>query len=165
MMQFLFQSLVDLLLLAGMVILQGVSAHFFPNAASLLNLPLSVLLYMTLTQAGLPWILFLGTLVGLLQDSQGVHLLGLSGFCNLSVCVLAYLVGTMIAMDGWITRTAILGLSFVVSGFLSWVLRIAFLDRYESLLVDQLLMGGLVCAGLGLPMFTLLDRILKERTG
>lgn len=163
-MQSLFQSLVDVLLLTGMVVIQGVSAHFFPNAASLLNLPLIVLLYMTLTQANLPWILFLGTLVGLLQDSQGVNLLGLSGFCNLSACILVYLGGGMVAMDGWIMRTGILGLSFVVSGFFTWVLRVAFLDRYESLLFDQLLMGGLVCAGLGLPIFTLFDRILKERT-
>ena len=164
-MQSLIQSLVDVLLLTGMVVIQGVSAHFFPNAASLLNLPLIVLLYMTLTQADLLWILCLGALVGLLQDSQGVHLLGLSGFCNLSVCVLVYMGGTMIAMDGWIMRTAILGLSFVASGFISWVLRVAFLDRFESLPFDQLLMGGLVCAGLGLPIFTLFDRFLKERAG
>ncbi len=163
MMQSLFQSLVDVLLLTGMVVIEGVSAHFFPNAASLLNLPLIVLLYMTLTHADLPWILFLGALVGLLQDSQGVHLLGLSGFCNLSVCILVYLGSAMIAMDGWIMRTSILGLSFLVSGLLSWVLRVAFLDRYESLMFDHLLMGGLVCAGLGLPIFTLFDRILKER--
>ncbi len=163
MMQSLFQSLVDVLLLTGMVVIEGVSAHFFPNAASLLNLPLIVLLYMTLTQANLPWILFLGALVGLLQDSQGVNLLGLSGLCNLSACILVYVGGTMIAMDGWIMRTSILGLAFLVSGSLSWVLRVAFLDRYESLMFDQLLMGGLVCAGLGLPIFTLFDRILKER--
>ena len=163
-MQSLLQPLVDVLLLTGMVVIQGVSAHFFPNAASLLNLPLIVLLYMTLTQANLLWILFLGSLVGLLQDSQGVHLLGLSGFCNLSACILVYLGGTMIAMDGWMMRTGILGLSFLVSGFLSWVLRVAFLDRYESLMFEPLLMGGLVCAGLGLPIFTLFDRILKERT-
>lgn len=163
-MQSLFQSLVDVLLLMGMMVLQGVSAHFFPNAASLLNLPLIVLLYMTLTQANLLWILVLGTLIGLLQDSQAVHLLGLSGFCNLSVCILVYLSSTMIVTDSWITRTGILGLSFVTWGFISWVLRVIFLDRYENLLFDQLLMGGLVSAGLGLPIFTLFDRILKERT-
>jgi rod shape-determining protein MreD len=163
-MQSLFQPFLDVLLLTGMVALQSVSAHYFPNAGALLNLPLIVLLYMTLTQASLGWILFLGTLAGLLQDSQAVNLLGLNGFCNLSVCILVYLGSMRIAVDGWIMRTSILGLSYAAAGLISWSLRVAFLDRYEHLLFDQLLMGALVCAGLGLPIFSLFDRFLTERT-
>ncbi len=151
------------LLVTVMVALQTISTHYFPNAASLLNLPLIVLLYFTLTRASLLWILFLGTLAGFLQDSQTVGLLGLNGFSNISVCSLFYLTTAAISVDGWVMRSSILGLSFISSSLISWGLRISFLNRHEFLCWDQLLMGALVCVFVGLPVFSLFDRMFKGR--
>ena len=124
MMQSLLQSLLDVLLLTGMVVIEGVSAHFFPNASALLNLPLIVLLYMTLTQADLPWILFPGSAGRPAAGQSGCPPSGTQRILQ-SVGMHPGLPGQRHDCDGrLIMRTSVLGLSFLVSGFLSWVLRL-----------------------------------------
>jgi rod shape-determining protein MreD len=157
------QSLSIVLLATVMVALQTLSARYLPNAAVLLNLPLIVLLYVTLTQASWLWILFLGTLVGFLQDSQTTSLLGLNGFSNIAVCSLLYYSSALISIEGWATRFCILGLSFISSRLISWGLRISFLDRHESLDWEPLLLGAVTCALVGLLLFSFFDTMFKGR--
>lgn len=158
------QSFFNVVLVTVMAALQSVLSHYVPNAAALFNLPLLALLYVTLTQSSLPLILFLGTLAGFLQDAQTVDLLGLNGFSNLSVCSLLYLSSAVIAVEGWVMRSSVLWLSFILSSLISIGLRIAFLNRHESLYFDQLLMGAFVCAFVGLPVFALWDKLSKVVT-
>lgn len=147
-------------LVLGMVTLQPLVSHYFPETAILIDLPLLALLYITFTQQSLFLILFLSSLVGLLQDSQTVDLLGLNGFRNLIVCTLAYLSGTMIVVDHILTRLIIVWISFVLSDFISWLLRIFFLNRYEVLNFYQILLGASLSTVIGILLFIALDKIL-----
>lgn len=157
----LLQSLFLVLLTTVMVTLQALSAHYFPQVTVLIDLPLVALLYITLTRESLLWILFMGTLVGFLQDSQTVSLFGLNGFSNIAVCSLVYLSSAVIAVDRFVTRLVIFWLSFFLSNLISWMLRIFFLNRYESFRLDQVLVGAFVCTFIGLPLFYLFDRAIS----
>jgi len=157
----LLQPLSLVLLTTAMVTLQTLSAHYFPQVTVLIDLPLVALLYITLIRKSLLWILFLGTLVGVLQDSQTVSLFGLNGFSNIAVCSLVYLSSAVIAVDRFVARLVIFWLSFLLSNLISWMLRIFFLNRYESFPFDQALVGAFICTLIGLPLFYLFDRVLR----
>ena len=155
------QPFLLIFLVLGMVTLQPLVSYYFPEVGILIDLPLLALLYITLTKQSLLLILILGSLGGVLQDSQSVNLLGLSGFRNIVICSFVYLSGTKIAVDHILTRFSIVWISFVLADLVSWILRVFFLNRYEIFNFAQTLTGASLGTVIGIFLFFVLDKILK----
>jgi rod shape-determining protein MreD len=151
------RSAAVVIIILSTVVLQVLLTRYFPEL--LLDLPLVSVLYLTISRENLLWTIFSGTAVGFLQDSLSPGPLGMSGFTKIAVGSLAYMANTIIAIDRIATRWGMLFISSVLAGLLFLLLRVLFLDRHEIIDGARLLLGSLVNACAGLPLFYAFDRI------
>lgn len=150
-----------LALLVTSVFAQVLANRYFPFLY--LDFPLFAVLYLTLAEESLVWMVVSGTAVGFVQDSLSPGLPGVNGFAKIFVGFVAYLANAFIAVDRVITRwIMLLGCSLLCS-LLVLVLRILFLDRSEILDWQRLLWSSLVNACIGLLMFYLLDKLFRAK--
>jgi rod shape-determining protein MreD len=144
-----------------MVVLQTVMTRYFPKLSSL-DLPLIVVLYLTVTRESLFWTVFSGSAVGFVQDSLSPGPLGMNGFTKISIGCLAYMANSIFAIDRIATRLALIFISSLLAVLLFASLRILFLNRSEVIVGERILWSGLVNACVGLPLFYVFDKILSS---
>jgi len=149
------------LLFALMVILQSFLGQQAPWLVAL-DLPLILILYIALTRDRLLWVILLGVAVGIWQDSLSLCPLGMNGLVKLTVGAIAFFASAYIAIDRINTRWGILFSCSSLSALLFWCLRILFLNRNELFAGQIILLGGLLNATAGLPLFFLLDKMLHK---
>ena len=150
-----------LVLLVTTVFAQVLANRYFPFLY--LDFPLFAVLYLTLAEESLVWMVVSGTAVGFLQDSLSPGLPGVNGFAKISVGFVAYLANAFIAVDRVVTRWIILFGCSLLCSLVVLVLRILFLDRSEIFYWQRLLWSSLLNACIGLLMFFLLDKLFRAK--
>jgi rod shape-determining protein MreD len=136
--------------------------HKFGHWSELIELPLLVTIYFGVSRRNPVSGLFLGALIGILQDALSHdNPIGLYGIAKTLVGYLASSVGAKIDTEHPVSR---FGLVFVLFHFHQAVLAIterALLGRSAPIFNLHLFIASLVSAGFAVLLFALLDRLRK----
>ena len=142
------------------VVVQGILAHRL-QVFSHFDLPLIYCVYYGFTLGRPTASVFIGSILGLLQDSLSGAPLGTNGFSKTVICVAAASAGLKFKVDQGITRITALFFFTFLDVLLVTILGLTFGGTTQSLDGEKL--GGLLLAGtfntlLGLIMFGYHDR-------
>jgi rod shape-determining protein MreD len=136
--------------------------HKYGRWAELLDLPLLVTIYFGVSRRNPVSGLFLGAVIGILQDALGHDSpIGLYGIAKTFVGYVSSSVGARIDTEHPASR---FGLVFVLFHFHQAVLAIterALLDRPAAFFNTRLLIDSLVTAAISVALFALLDRLRR----
>jgi rod shape-determining protein MreD len=145
------------------LVLQAVAPVYIPKAA-ILDLPLLVTIYFGLSRRNPSTGLFLGMIIGLLQDSLSGPTVPL-GFYGIAKTVVGYLassIGARLDTEHPAARFALIAGFFVVQQAILVLIRRLLLAQPESWFNLHLAIAALVNAVLGVFLFALLDRLRRN---
>ena len=134
-------------------------------AAGLVDLPLIVVIFFSLSQRSPIGGTILGALTGLLQDTLSNQYIGVNGIAKTLVGVAAASVGLKIDVDNPITRMVLVfGLSLMHSGLLFFLERsLLGAYSYEAQWFHETIRAALNTA-VAIPLFFLLDRLRTDES-
>lgn len=127
-----------------------------------LELPLLVTVYFALMRRQQLNGMFLGTIIGLIQDSLSHQPLGMFGIVKTLVGYFAASVGMRFDVENVILRFILALFFFCFHQFFYWVLARSLLGQFVPLDVQQTFFTGLLNAAVAISLFHFLDK-LKER--
>jgi rod shape-determining protein MreD len=146
-----------------LALLLQASLHKYGRWAELLDLPLLVTIYFGVSKRNPASGLFLGAVIGILQDALGHDSpIGLYGIAKTIVGYLASSVGAKIDTEHPVSR---FGLIFLLFHFHQAILAVTtrtLLDQPARFFTPRLLLDSVVTAGLGMIIFSLLDRLRRS---
>ena len=145
------------------LVLQAVAPVYIPKAA-ILDLPLLVTIYFGLSRRNPSTGLFLGMIIGLLQDSLSGPTVPL-GFYGIAKTVVGYLassIGARLDTEHPAARFALIAGFFVVQQAILVLIRRLLLAQPESWFNLHLAIAALINAVLGIFLFALLDRLRRN---
>lgn len=129
--------------------------------ANVIELPLLVTIYFSLSKRNPSSGLLLGMVIGLVQDSLGHTPIGLYGIAKTVVGFLASSIGSRIDIEHPLSRFVLTGIFFFVHNTVFVLTSRILLGRQEPYVNGALLLASLANAALGLILFPLLDRLRK----
>jgi rod shape-determining protein MreD len=137
--------------------------HKYGRWAELLDLPLLVTIYFGVSKRNPVSGLFLGAVIGILQDALGHDSpIGIYGIAKTLVGYLASSVGAKIDTEHPASR---FGLIFLLYHFHQAILALterALLNQPSRVFTPRLLLNSVVTAALGVVIFGLLDRLRRQ---
>ena len=145
------------------LVLQAVAPVYISKAA-ILDLPLLVTIYFGLSRRNPSTGLFLGMIIGLLQDSLSGPTVPL-GFYGIAKTVVGYLassIGARLDTEHPAARFALIAGFFVVQQAILVLIRRLLLAQPESWFNLHLAIAALINAVLGIFLFALLDRLRRN---
>src|SRR5580658_3084395 len=150
---------------AGSVILALVIEAFLlvhVRRADLLELPLLVTIYFSLSRRNASGGLLLGMIVGLLQDSLSHTPIGFYGIAKTLVGYMASSLGSRIDVEHPFSRFLITLFFFYVHNSVLVLMSRVLIAQQQPYLSTRLLTASLVNASLAIVLFPLLDRLRKN---
>jgi rod shape-determining protein MreD len=137
--------------------------HKYGRWAELLDLPLLVTIYFGVSKRNPVSGLFLGAVIGILQDALGHDSpIGLYGIAKTLVGYLASSVGAKIDTEHPASRFGLIFLLFHFQQAILAVTERALLNQPARFFTPRLLLDSVITAGLGVVIFGLLDRLRRE---
>lgn len=155
--------------LLGVPLLTLLLSAYLPKlapATALVDLPLLVVIFFSLSQRSPVAGTFLGAIVGLLQDTLSNQYIGVNGIAKTLVGFAASSVGLKVDVDNSITRALLVfGLSMAQSTLLFLLERgLLGVHGYSPLWLHEVVRAG-VNTLVAVPLFFLLDRLRTDDTG
>jgi rod shape-determining protein MreD len=150
--------------LIAMVVVQGILAHHF-QVFRYFDLPLIYCVYYGFTSNNPVRSVFLGSVLGLLQDSLSGSPMGTNGFTKTLICYAAASTGLKFNVDQVITRIFALFLFTLGDGLLVTILGLTMGSGVRPLSGGRLMdltLSGVFNTLLGLIMFGYRDRYRNE---
>jgi rod shape-determining protein MreD len=137
--------------------------HKYGRWAELLDLPLLVTIYFGVSKRNPVSGLFLGAIIGILQDALGHDSpIGLYGIAKTIIGYLASTVGGKIDTDHPASRFGLIVLLFHVHQVILAIIERFLLNQPERFFTPRLLLDSLVTASFGVLIFALLDRLRRN---
>lgn len=134
--------------------------HF--GRANIIELPLLVTIYFSLSRRNPSSGTLLGMTIGVLQDSLGHTPIGLYGIAKTMVGFVASSLGSRIDVEHPLSRFVLTFLFFFFHNAVLVLTERILLTQRDPYLTPRLLIAALVNAVLGLLLYPLLDRLRKE---
>ncbi|HEY1218940.1 MAG TPA: rod shape-determining protein MreD [Bryobacteraceae bacterium] len=131
---------------------------FFP-VLSFLEMPLLVVVYLSLTQRSQVGGLFTGALIGLAQDSLSKNPLGMFGICKTLVGYFAASVGVHFNVDNTVIRLFLSFLFYFFHQTLYWVMQRMLLAQQPPFDYQSWILFGALNAVVGVFLFHFLDKL------
>ncbi len=128
-----------------------------------LELPLLVTVYFSLMMRNQIAGVFIGSAIGLVQDSLSDQHLGMFGIVKTLVGYFAASVSLRFDVDHAMIRFVMGFFFYLFHQFFYWVLQRALLGRAIDFDIQQNLVHGLLNAVVAIPLFHLLDRLKSTR--
>lgn len=144
-------------------ILFQVYVPLFFQFLAYLELPLLVTVYFALMRRNQISGVFIGAVIGLVQDSLSHQPLGMFGIVKTLVGYFAASVGMRFDVEHVVVRFLLGLFFFCFHQFFYWVLARALLGQQVGFDIQQTFFIGLLNAAVGISLFHFLDK-LKERT-
>lgn len=153
-----------LLTIVGIVLVQGILAYRF-RVFRIFDLPLIYCVYYGFTRSRPVASVFIGSGLGLLQDSLSGMAMGTNGFTKALICFAAASTSLKFNVDQAITRTFALFLFTVADGLLVTMLALAMGTGSEpGAQLGSFALSGAFNTLLGLIMFGFRDRYYRHAT-
>jgi len=146
-----------------LAILFQVYVPLFFQFLGFLELPLLVTIYFALMRRSQIRGLFIGTVVGLAQDSLSNHPLGMFGICKTLVGYFAASLGLRIDVDQPFVRLLLTFLLFCFHQFLYWVLARALLAQTYPFDWKETAILAALNSVVGVFLYHFLDRLRENR--
>jgi rod shape-determining protein MreD len=140
-------------------ILFQIYVPLFFSFLGFVEMPLLVVMYFALMRRSQTIGLFVGTAVGLAQDSLSKNYLGMYGIVNTLVGYFAASVGMRLDVDHPLIRLLLSFFFYLFHQFLYWVLGRALLASTLPFEWQRALMMGLLNAVVGMALFHFLDKL------
>jgi rod shape-determining protein MreD len=140
-------------------ILFQIYVPLFFSFLGFVEMPLLVVLYFALMRRSQVTGLFVGTAVGLAQDSLSKNYLGMYGIVNTLVGYFAASVGMRLDVDHPLIRLLLSFFFYLFHQFLYWVLGRALLASSVGFEWQRALMMGVLNAVVGMALFHFLDKL------
>jgi rod shape-determining protein MreD len=154
-----FRARVLLLVPLGAILFQVYVPRFF-GFLGYLELPLLVTIYFSLMRRRQISGLFIGALIGLVQDSLSIKQpLGMFGIVKTLVGYFAASVGMRIDVEHSVIRLVLTFFFYFFHQFLYWVLARGLLGRQVAFDIQLTLLLGLLNAVVGITLFHFLDKL------
>lgn len=134
----------------------------FFEPASGLDLPLLVLIYWAVLRRRPIFGMLLGATIGLSQDALSQHPLGLLGIAKTVIGHAAASLSLRLDTDGVIVRFVLAGLLYLVHQTCYWAVRVLLLGHVLAANPAETVLLACVNAGIGTPLFLLLDKLRVE---
>ncbi len=139
------------------------SLHRYGRWAELLDLPLLVTIYFGVSKRNPVSGLFLGAIIGILQDALGHDSpIGLYGIAKTIIGYLASSVGGKIDTEHPVSRFGLVFLLFHVHQAILAITERVLLNQPARFFTPRLLLDSLVTAAFGVVVFALLDRLRRS---
>ncbi|GAA3767551.1 rod shape-determining protein MreD [Terriglobus aquaticus] len=157
------------LVLIGVPLVTLLIAAYLPKlvpASALIDLPLLVVIFFSLSQRSAIGGTFMGAFVGLLQDTLSNQYIGVNGVAKTLVGFAASSVGLKVDVENSLTRALLVfGLSMAQSAMLFVLERVMLgVQEYSGRWGHEVLRAGLNTA-VAIPLFFVLDRLRTDETG
>lgn len=136
--------------------------HKYGRWAELVDLPLLVTIYFGVSKRNPVSGLFLGAVIGLLQDALGDGPVGLYGIAKTLVGYLSSSVGAKIDTEHPASRFGLILILFHFHQFVLALTQRALLNQHERFFTPRLLLDSVITAALGVIVFGLLDRLRRD---
>jgi rod shape-determining protein MreD len=131
---------------------------FFPFLA-FLEMPLLVVVYLSLTQRSQVGGLLTGALIGLAQDSLSKNPLGMFGICKTLVGYFAASVGVHFNVDNTVIRLLLSFFFYLIHQVCYWIMQRALLAQQPAFDYQSWLLYGALNAVVGASLFHFLDKL------
>ncbi|MGD0668976.1 MAG: rod shape-determining protein MreD [Bryobacteraceae bacterium] len=131
---------------------------FFP-ILSFLEMPLLVVVYLSLTQRSQVGGLLTGALIGLAQDSLSKNPLGMFGICKTLVGYFAASVGVHFNVENTVIRLFLSFVFYLFHQVLYWVMQRMLLAQQPAFDYQSWLLFGALNAVVGASLFHFLDKL------
>lgn len=148
-----------MLVVAVLAILFQIYVPLFFQYLAYLEVPLLVTVYYSLMRRQPVAGIFIGCLIGLVQDSLSHQPIGLFGIVKTLVGYFAGSVSIRVDVENPIIRIVLCFFFFVFHQVFYWVLTSALLGQNTVLDLPQTLIFGLLNALVAIPLFQLLDKM------
>jgi len=155
-----FPLAATILIPAVALVLQFSLPIYFP-AAAMADLPLLVVIYLSLTQRSPVGGLLSGALIGVVQDSLSRDAIGLYAISNTVTGYVTSVISSRMETEMPGIRLVIVFVLYYLHFFCRYALGEALLGQTIDISLVTLLYGSLVNALLGMLLFLLLDRFRK----
>ncbi len=131
---------------------------FFP-ILGFLEMPLLVVVYLSLTQRSQVGGILTGALIGLAQDSLSNHPLGMFGICKTLVGYFAASVGVHFNVENTVIRLFLSFMFYLFHQVLYWVMQRMLLAQQPAFDYQSWLLFGALNAIVGASLFHFLDKL------
>lgn len=145
-----------------LTLLFQVYVPLFLEAASGLDLPLLVLIYLAVLRRRPIVGTFLGATIGLVQDSLSQHPLGMFGIAKTVIGHAAASVSLRLDTDGVLVRFVLAGVLYLVHQACYWAVRVLLLGQALAADLSTTVVLAWINAAIGTPLFLLLDKLRVE---
>jgi len=151
-----------ILVVAFLALILQAFLHKYGRLAEMLDLPLLVTVYFGLSRRNPVSGMFLGTAIGLLQDGLGHdNPIGMYGIAKTIVGFVAASIGGRIDTEHPLSRFALIFLFFHFHEIILGVTQRVLLNHPAPFFTLRLFVDSLVCAGFGVILFSLLDKLRR----
>lgn len=152
----------SILVVAFLALVLQAFLHKYGRLAELLDLPLLVTVYFSLSRRNPVSGMFLGTAIGLLQDGLGHDSpIGMYGIAKSIVGFVAASIGGRIDTEHPLSRFALIFFFFHFHQAILTVTQRALLNHPSPFFTLRLLIDSLVSSAFGVLLFSLLDKLRK----
>ena len=131
---------------------------YFP-ILSFVEMPLLVVVYLSLTQRSQVGGILTGALIGLAQDSLSKNPLGMYGIVNTLVGYFAASIGMKLDVDNLTMRLLLAYFFYILHQFLYWIMERALLRHLPPFDWQHWLVLGILNALVGAALFHFLDKL------
>jgi len=151
-----------ILIVAFLALVFQAFLHKYGRLAELIDLPLLVTVYFSLSRRNPVSGMFLGAAIGLVQDGLGHDSpIGLYGIAKTLVGFVAASIGGRIDTEHPLSRFALIFFFFHFHQSILTITQRVLLNHPSPFFTLRLFVDSLVCAAFGVVLFSLLDRLRK----